>query len=197
MVDGSSSKLLGAVVILGFVGTVAVGAIVAGLPMLIDGSPSPLSITSSETERPPQLSPPTATRSTPRPDAETPSSAPTVSPRSSSSPSAGQVQFAITRIEPCGPRCRVVTATLANTRSHAIHDIVVETQLAAGETQIATTRKRIGTLRAGGSVTLTSRITIDVRDAVAIKATNGHITMTTIIISNTGRHVSTVRRDIT
>jgi hypothetical protein len=156
-----------------------------------------------DTPKPPSEPPSSATIPSERPSATTQSSRqPTdknTSTNDESRPTTetGRLQFSIGETENCGRTCRTVTATLTNTGSHPVSDIVIESTVLAGDSRIWRERRSIDALGAGESTTTTTRIDIGLLEGAAIESNNGYVTIKTVIISENGQRVITTRRNVT
>ena len=87
------------------------------------------------------------------------------------------------RLSACGATCREVTATLTNTGDADATDVRVTVTLAAGDERLWETEESIGTLEAGGSVTQTERVDLGLGAALAVRANDGRVTVTTLVES--------------
>jgi hypothetical protein len=107
--------------------------------------------------------------------------------------------FLITTIEECGRTCRDVTVEFTNQQEYAATDVVVYTRVYAGNStdetdEVWAGQETIGTMDAGETITSTRRIELTFQEGMAVRNSNGWITiMTTVETSETT--VTFVRRE--
>lgn len=105
--------------------------------------------------------------------------------------------FTIDRIEECGQTCRTVTLTLHTNRNATATGITVYTRIYAGENHTAVddivwdTRREVGTLGAGESLTTTERVELTLQEGLQIEQHDGWNTIVTTVESE--QEIVTVR----
>jgi len=106
----------------------------------------------------------------------------------------------VDRVEQCGRTCRNVTTTLTNEQETTAEDVTVYTRVYAGNGTggdvVWENRRRVGTLPAGGSVTVTERVSLSVTDALNVRRNDGWVTVRTTVQSAGKTVTVTERRDV-
>lgn len=98
-------------------------------------------------------------------------------------------RFTIDRVEACGRTCRDVTTTLANARDEPATGVTVRSRLFAGRNTtreadaVWAGRREVGTLEGGESRTITHRVELSLRDALAVQRRGGWVTVQTSVRS--------------
>lgn len=110
--------------------------------------------------------------------------------------------FAIDRIEECGTTCRDVTATIYNEQNRSAEDVVVYTQIYAGNStaeddRIWRGKQEIGAMDANGSETRTQRVSLSYGDAYSVEQNDGWITVVTTVQSADRTVTFERQRDVT
>lgn len=111
--------------------------------------------------------------------------------------------FAVTidRVEDCGTTCRDVTVSLTNRQHTPATDVVVYTQVFAGNTTaeddlIWQGEESVGSLAAGETSTSTRRVELSFGDALDVQEANGWVTVRTTVQSADRTVTFTERRDV-
>lgn len=98
--------------------------------------------------------------------------------------------FTIDAVETCGQTCRDVTATVTNNQNETATGITVYTRIFAGQNTTDTDElvwegnEPVGTLKADGTHTTTTRVELSLQDARKIEQNDGWITILTTVESD-------------
>lgn len=92
-----------------------------------------------------------------------------------------RLDFAVQGTEPCGSTCRDVTVELSNHGAKTARNVIVTSEIYAGNDRVWEGTERIGQVRSGESITRTKRVQLGWMDAAAVKQNDGYVTIETTV----------------
>lgn len=145
---------------------------------------------------------PTATATdggTATPASDTATPAGTATP--TATPFGSAFSYAINEITECGSTCRDVTATLTNDQDDAAEDVVIVTEMYAGnqtseDALVYTSNESAGTLGSGESHTFTQQLELTLSEAADVRDEDGWVAIVTTIHSEGETKSFVTRRQI-
>lgn len=115
----------------------------------------------------------------------------------------GDSLFSLTVVDAanCGLTCRDVTIELTNNEDRSVTDVEMVARVFAGRTTEAnavvwTDRSRIGTMAAGGTVTVSRQIGLTLGEGNAVRNQDGWVTVVVVIDSDAGTATITRRLQV-